>query len=59
MQSIGKFASKNVSEQWSTPINLDKAVVSRNGWKGGHLVRMRVMIKAMNQVLQEQKQSLP
>ena len=32
-----------------------KAVVSRNGWKGGHLVKMRHFTKAMNQMLREQR----
>ena len=35
-----------------------KVVVSRNAFTGGHLVKLRELIKEVNQALREQKQGL-
>jgi hypothetical protein len=35
-----------------------KAVVSRNAWTGGHLVKLRQVIKELNQALRSQREWL-
>ena len=35
-----------------------KALVSRNGWKGGERRKLREMFKALNQAMREQKDLL-
>ncbi len=35
-----------------------KAAASRNAWTGGHLVKMRQLVKALNQTMGTQRKSL-